>query len=284
LSKVIRTARFTGSTVTVGQAARDLYVGEKKEEKGVDSLGLAALLAAGAEQMHRELTSEWEGKMQKEVGYLRSESDKHLQEAEAGWQSEREALHQQRYDEGLQDGLEQRKAEAADAVKRMEVLHHSLVAERAQVLVEAEVDVVDLAVALARRIINVQVQGNPKALIQVVRMALQHMSERSDLEIKVHPDDLAIARRFATHWVEKVEQDAVFKVSSSAHVARGGCMIEGREENVDARLDEQLQILHQALRAAVLGEGRKDKELAMKNADAVEGAAQTAGLAETDDE
>jgi flagellar assembly protein FliH len=261
LSKVIRTARFAGPSVTVGEAERDLYVGnEIKKEKGVESLGLAAMLKEDVDGMEKQLNAAWENKMQQEVSYVRSEGDKKLREAEQAWQGEREALHQQRYEEGLAEGLAQREAEATDAVRRMEVLHQSLVAERVQVLVEAEVAVVDLAVALARRIIGVQAVANPKALIQVVRTALAHLSERSNLEIKVHPDDLAVARRFAAHWVEKVDQDAVFKVRSSAHVGRGGCMIEGLEENVDARLDEQLNIMHETLRDAVLGQAPEERE------------------------
>ena len=66
----------------------------------------------------------------------------------------------------------------------------------------------------------------------------------------VHPDDLHIARRCAAHWVQKVDQDAVLKVRSSDYVARGGCMIEGPEQNVDARLEEQAQVLHDGLRGA----------------------------------
>ncbi|MFT5087879.1 MAG: flagellar assembly protein FliH [Candidatus Latescibacterota bacterium] len=265
MSKVIRTARFAGPSVTVGEAERDLYVGinEKKNEKSLESLGIAALLEADMETVQRELNAEWESKMQQEVSYVRGEGEKRLQEAEAAWQGERETLNQQRYDEGLEEGLAQRETEAQDAVKRMEVLHQSLVAERVQVLVEAEVAVVDLAVALARRIIGIQAVANPKVLIQVARAALEHLSEASNLEIKVHPDDLAVARRFAAHWVKKVDQDAVFKVRSSAHVGRGGCMIEGLEENVDARLDEQLKIMHQTLRDAVLGQEHDEREKAL---------------------
>jgi flagellar biosynthesis/type III secretory pathway protein FliH len=132
----------------------------------------------------------------------------------------------------------------------MGVLHDNLIAERTQVLKEAEETVIDLASALAKRIVGFQAEASPKVLVQVVRAALRHLSDRSNLEIKVHPDDLQIARRFAAHWVETVDQDSVLKVRASDHVGRGGCMIEGREENVDARLEEQANVLHDGLRAA----------------------------------
>ncbi len=261
MSKVIRTARFVGPAVTVGQAERDLYVGtDEEKEKSVEEMGIGDLIAQRAAEIKSELDAGWEEKMQQEVAYVRGEGDKRFQEAQAGWDSEREALHAQRYEEGVQDGVAQREEEVNEAIARMERLHQSMVDERTQILVESEVAVVDLAVALARRIIGIQVVANPKAFLQVVRSALAHMSERSNLEIKVHPDDLAIAQRYVERWVAKVDADAVLKVRTSAHVARGGCMVEGREENVDARLEEQLKIMHEALRAAVLDEERDERE------------------------
>ena len=73
----------------------------------------------------------------------------------------------------------------------------------------------------------------------------------ADLVIKVNQDDLQVASRFASAWVERIDQEAVLKVRVSDHVERGGCMIEGGEENVDARFESQLDIMQQALRAQV---------------------------------
>ena len=91
-------------------------------------------------------------------------------------------------------------------------------------------------------------------LARVIHAALGHLSEHSNLVIKVHPEDLKIARKFVGKWVEKVDQDAVIKVQVGNHVSRGGCMIEGKEESVDARLEEQFEVLKLALRSAVFGE------------------------------
>lgn len=259
MSKVIRTARFVGPAVTVGQAARDLYVGGNEEkEKSVEAMGIGALIEKSSAKIKTALDAEWEGKMQQEVSYVRGEGDKRFQEAQTSWDAEREALHAERYEEGVQSGIAQCEGEVKEAVGRLESLHQSLIDERTQILVESEVAVVDLAVALARRIIGIQVVANPKAFLQVVRSALAHMTEQSNLEIKVHPDDLAIAQRYVERWVAKVDADAVLKVRTSAHVARGGCMVEGREENVDARLEEQLKIMRAALRAAILDEERDE--------------------------
>ena len=248
MSKIIRTVRLGGEVVTLGAAERDLH--EELEEQSLESIGLEKIIEEQLAVLHKGIDGEWENKLRQEMEYLQSQADKRLQEVETRGDEERNQIHQQRYDEGYQVGLDEREAESVDAVSRMGVLHDNLIAERTQVLKEAEETVIDLASALAKRIVGFQAEASPKVLVQVVRAALRHLSDRSNLEIMVHPDDLQIARRFAAHWVETVEQDSVLKVRASDHVGRGGCMIEGREENVDARLEEQANVLHDGLRAA----------------------------------
>jgi flagellar assembly protein FliH len=240
--------RLGGEVVTLGAAERDLH--EELEEQSLESIGLEKIIKEQLAVLHKGIDGEWENKLRQEMEYLQSQADKRLQEVETRGDEERNQIHQQRYDEGYQVGLDEREAESVDAVSRMGVLHDNLIAERTQVLKEAEETVIDLASALAKRIVGFQAEASPKVLVQVVRAALRHLSDRSNLEIMVHPDDLQIARRFAAHWVETVEQDSVLKVRASDHVGRGGCMIEGREENVDARLEEQANVLHDGLRAA----------------------------------
>lgn len=268
MSKVIRTARFAGPVVTVGQAERDLYVERYRDgAEGADGLGLAGLLTQDAQQREHALNAEWESKLQSEVSYVRGEGEKRLQEAEAAWQNERAQLNEERYEEGVRSGVEQCEAEVKEAISRIEVLHQSLEANRAQIMVEAEVDVVDLVVSITRKILALQAVSNPKALLQVVRNALSHMSEKSNLEIRVHPDDLAVVQRYANHWVAKVDKAAVLKVRESVHVDRGGCLIEGGEENIDARLEEQLEAMHQVLRSAVFDQADVGEERSSQSED-----------------
>lgn len=253
MSKIIRTARISGAVVTLGNVERELYL-QEEQEPDESVIDLARLLDARVEEVCKQLSEEWQERLRREKEELQAAAEKRLQEAEEQWQTERQQLHQQRYEEGYQAGLDAREAEARDAVERLDALHQAFKQERAQVLQEAELLVVDLATALARRVTRIQAEIDHEVLVRVMQTALGHLSERSNLEIKVHPDDLRIARRFAQRWVEKVARDAVLKVTPSDHVSRGGCMVEGKEENIDARLDEQFQVLNQILRAALSGE------------------------------
>jgi hypothetical protein len=59
-------------------------------------------------------------------------------------------------------------------------------------------------------------------------------------------------------------------------------MIEGREENVDARLEEQAQVLHDGLRAAFFALHEEEAEVAVVVAEAAHGGAITVGETESE--
>ena len=252
MSKVIRTGRVSGSgVVTLGRHEEGLYLDPTLSRGKAPTIDLASLMAARLQTLTAGLDKEWEGRLREEHTTTRTAGERQLAEAEQRHEQETARVHQERYDEGHGDGVSAKEDEAREAVDRMAVLHEALRHDRDQVLLEAETVVVDLALALARRITQTQSEADPKIVAHTIRAALQHLSERSNLVIKVHQDDLQIARRFSKAWVERVDQDAVLKIRVSDHVDRGGCMVEGGEENVDARLVSQLDAMQQALRAKV---------------------------------
>jgi flagellar assembly protein FliH len=251
MSRVIRTGVAGSGVVTLGRAEDDLYYDATADRGKAPTIDLDKLLQRRLSAMTQGVEQEWEAKVRQEHETTRAAGERQLTEAREAHEAELARVHQERYDEGHADGVESKESEARDAVERMAVLHRALRHDRDQVLLEAETLVVDLAVAVARRVLRVQAELDPRTVARTVRGALQHLSERSNLVIKVHQDDLQVARRFAAAWVERVEEDAVMKIQVSDHVERGGCMIEGGEENVDARLESQLDVLQQSLRQQV---------------------------------
>ena len=249
MSKIIRTVRVTGPVVTLGQAERELYL--STEPSGPSAIDLPGLVQARVQALRQQLETESAARLAQERAQLQADAEQRLRQAAARAEADRQQVHQQRYEEGYQAGIEAKEAEAREAVERFAALHRSLEEDRAQVLRGAETLVVDLAVATARRITGVQVEAESRVLVRGIRAALEALAQESRLEIKVHPEDVQLARRFAARWVDKVAQATALRVVASDAVGRGGCMVEGDEGNVDARLETQLEALHQALRAAL---------------------------------
>lgn len=257
MSKVIRTVRFTGPVVTLGQLERELFLNQPDEGEGATDVDLAGLLSNRVENLGQQLEARWETRLQQERQQQQQQAQAQLEESEARWRQQLEQTHQQRYEEGFQAGVAAKEAEAREAVERMSQLHDAIEAQRAQILREAEQLVVDLAVALARRVTGVQAALDSKILLRAMRDALEQLGAQSELVFKVHPEDLNIARKFAQRWTEKVERDTALRVRPGEEVDRGGCLLEGEEANLDARLETQLEALRLALMEA-LENGRKE--------------------------
>ena len=259
MSKVIRTPNVSGQAVTLGEAERTLSP-EAAGEQEKPVVDLAALVVNRTAAIEAGLNQQWQERLDRAVAEAKEEAAAAAAVADAEWQRKLDQTHGQRYEEGYEKGVADREAEVTEAVRRLDVLHEALKQDRGQVLLEAEKLVIDLATALAFRVAKVRVEEDHKVLTLVIRRALEHLTEESNLIIKVNRDDMAIARKFAQKWTERVGTDAVLKVQVSDHVGRGGCMIEGREESVDARLEEQFAVLREALRTEVFEESGERNE------------------------
>jgi flagellar assembly protein FliH len=268
MSKVIRTGQVAAGSgiVTLGRAEENLHYDPDREADAKTSrIDLNAIVKLRVDGARSELDQQWEMKLRQEHETTRVAGERQLEKAQSEHQQELERVSLERYDEGHQDGVQTKEEEATEAVERMASLHDALKAERSQILLDAENVVVDLALSLARRVVRVEPAADARVVARSAREALRHLSDRSNLLLKVHPEDLGIARRFSVAWVERVDTDAILRVQISNHVDRGGCMIEGPEENVDARLSTQLETLHEALREQVrqqhaVGHGETEQE------------------------
>ena len=269
MAKLIRTAQIKGPAVTVGEIERDVYVGSLGDpsEGGVDSLGLESLFVEEGFKTKKASDDIWQKKLEKEIKAVRAGLEARQEEIEEKWSQEREDLHANRYNEGLNEGLAQREAEAKAAIDRFSDLRESLLSERREVFIKSELTVVDVIIAIVRRIIAVEVEKNNKVLVNTIKTALNELSQYGRIEIRVHPEDLSIATRFSQHWVEKIDSDSVLNVRASNHVDRGSCIIEGPVENIDARLGKQLDILQESLRESVVKEMQIVKESPTDNID-----------------
>ncbi|MEE2657965.1 MAG: FliH/SctL family protein [Candidatus Latescibacterota bacterium] len=179
MSKVIRTSVVTGAgVITLGRADEVLIMTPEEEAASPDT-DLQSLLNVHAERMQKSVEEEWEGRLRQEHDAMRTAAERQQAELQEQHQQEVERLHQERYDEGHRDGVASKEQEVCDAVDRMAALHETLKSERAQVITDAEALVVDLAIAVARRITGVQAQLDPRIVARSIRQALEHLRERS---------------------------------------------------------------------------------------------------------
>lgn len=106
--------------------------------------------------------------------------------------------------------------------------------------------IVDLALALAGRIVGEAVAADPELLDRIYARTLAEIGELVPVTIRVHPDDRSASR------IDEVASRQGVSVTDDPSVGRAGCRVEAAGVTIDATLEAALA----ALRAELTGTRR----------------------------
>ncbi len=160
---------------------------------------------------------------------------------------EQEEKIQQAYERGVADGERHRaefEAQLSESyhygLKRLEMLGNSL-----EVLARSEA--LEIAILVARRILQKEIEMNPLQIIEQVKRVSSEAMGKKELTIRLNPQDLAAVRaidpELGTHF------PAVGQVSilEDHDLQPGDCLVDTEVEQINLSLDEQLAVLKKAL-------------------------------------
>jgi flagellar biosynthesis/type III secretory pathway protein FliH len=157
--------------------------------------------------------------------------------------AERAALIDEHYARGLVDG--ERKAAAAAAAQIKDI--RAAVAAAADKLAEAanvapgvlEENIATLAVIVARQIVQREVALDADVVADLVRRSLTEFPIDQAVRIRVNPMDLALLTMNGDKAPITGKHDVSWLADN--RIARGGCLIEGRDRIIDGRVDTALE-------------------------------------------
>lgn len=160
---------------------------------------------------------------------------------------ERARLIDEGYARGLADGERKAAAAAHARVSDAVAMVDAVVAQMREVASMApsvlEENIAALAVIVARQIVAREVSLDRELVADLVRRALTEFPIEQSVRIRVHPLDLALL----TLSPEGAKELAPITANRDAswladpRVARGGCLVEGRDRIVDGRVDTALE-------------------------------------------
>ena len=136
--------------------------------------------------------------------------------------------------EAAREGREAGRAEAAEQLARAAAL-------RDQALEQAEAQIVQLALAAAKRIVGKEIALEPERVRGIVRDVVGRARRAGRLTARVHPDDVQAVRALES------EHDHPLAVEPDDAIARGGCIVDTDVGRIDARIEVQLEALERAL-------------------------------------
>jgi flagellar assembly protein FliH len=166
-------------------------------------------------------------------------------EADAAAIAAEAAAHGQQ--QGYAAGLAAAEAQIAPVREALAAVVDGVVAAEERFLAAAELRSVELALALAEKIVGAALDIQPELVVEIVTGALRRSIERDRLVVEVNPDDVELVRASVTETADRLGVGRL-EVVAERRVARGGCVVRTSEGEIDARISEQFDRAGELLR------------------------------------
>lgn len=156
--------------------------------------------------------------------------------------------------DGRREGREQGRAEvqaAATALAAALQEHGRVAAEHAAAL---ERDAVELALALAEKVLAGALDAQPERVLDVLAGALRRVADRREVTIVVDAADADLVRESLADAQAQVGGIERCELQADRRIGRGGAVVRTRECEVDAGMLTQLERAREVVRAELGGE------------------------------
>lgn len=151
------------------------------------------------------------------------------------------------FEQGHAHGLAAAEEQIADSIRRLSDLLSTIHQKHATFFRAAERQVVGLALQIAQKVIEREVENMPDLAVNVIRSALEEMDARTAMRVRVHPDDAELLQRRWSQVVPPGIGSERIELQPDERIQPGGGIIETTHGQVDAQLDTKLAQLGNAL-------------------------------------
>jgi flagellar assembly protein FliH len=153
----------------------------------------------------------------------------------------RELARAEGFEAGRAAGQEQGAAEIAAGAAALGEAISGIEALRSEVVDAVETDAIELALALAAKILAGAQQARPELVVDVVQGALRRISDRRRITVMVNPADLDVVRAALGELTAQGSGVELCDLQSDERVASGSAIVRTSEGEVDASVHTQLE-------------------------------------------
>jgi flagellar assembly protein FliH len=197
------------------------------------------------------------------VGQARAEAARILAEGKAAAQRETTAIREQARAAGHQEGFEAGMAEGRQAghdealaaatgklkdlatrwSQALDLLHQHM----PEHVADARMDLVALAMAIARRVTHQQAKTNPQVAAAVVEETLRTAGTARRVALSVNPGEADMLAEYLPELLSKLRSIEEVELTEDAGISPGGCVLRFGEGQIDARIETQLDRIAEEL-------------------------------------
>ena len=153
------------------------------------------------------------------------------------------------YQKGLAEGKAQGIKEGGDEAKknydkqlnaieeRVAAIFSDVKTAKTEQLMQAQRTLIELSMAMARKIVITELAANPDIVLATIKKALTFIAERERLIVRVSPNDLETVSGKKEFWTSISERLEGIKIEGDERIGKGGCIIESNSGVADARME-----------------------------------------------
>ncbi|KHF39780.1 flagellar assembly protein FliH [Halalkalibacter okhensis] len=161
--------------------------------------------------------------------------------------NEIELLKQSAHEQGYQDGYAQGQAEGFSSYSSLIEQAHQLInqseLEYEKTIESAQPVIVELASALAQKMVNQQLADDPGMWSSLLMQVMTEVREHENVRIYVHPDWYERTNQQKEELEQLLSHTEKLFIYPDAGLMKNGCVIESKYGRIDATVDEQLSEL-----------------------------------------
>lgn len=151
------------------------------------------------------------------------------------------------YQRGLQDGKSLAERGLVNVFRSLRTATEDVQQAREKLLRDSEDDLLQLVLAVARRVINIEIAQDRQVVLKLIRVALENLTEQDEVIIRVNPDDHAMLTSSMKEAVNRELSAVAFSLKADPGIEIGSCQVETKRGTVDAGFGAQLDEIYRRL-------------------------------------
>jgi flagellar assembly protein FliH len=178
------------------------------------------------------------------AGHCGANPEKESQEERVA-RIEKEA-YEKGFEQGRRDGLALEEKQLEENGKQFKQLFNELDGLKTKICSETEEQLLNLSIAIAKKIIREEVRIQPKIIQQTVRAALNFLVDKNQIRILINPQDMEEVRKLLPD-IAAVTKGGQFQVVEDQAIGRGGCFMETGFGAINATLEDQIGVIEKVI-------------------------------------
>jgi flagellar assembly protein FliH len=163
-----------------------------------------------------------------------------------------EQAYRQGFEAGQKAAIESQHEQVESAVKGLEQAIVHIQNLRNEIYHTLEQEVVELALAIARKVVCQEVKTNKDVVVCVAKEALSRVEAPGKIKIRLNPADFQFIKETQNQISTLLEQVDKVTFEAEDSISSGGCVIETNLGEIDARIEKQLHVVEEMFHTEIV--------------------------------